>query len=445
MMFRRFALLWLACLTAAGCHARNGNRELLERELRLQEDRIYDLEDELAAANRRLEACQRELQDRGGAGAATEGFGQPPQVTVPSLDAAPPTTFEPGTPEEDAPRFEAPPYEEAPYYDEPAFEANPQQLDAPRYEPGPHQEDSAPYDEEASPADEQTYVDPAQDVDYDEFGFASLPVVGSYEDEEFEETDFRISEITLNRLLTQSYDDDDEAGSDGILVVVEPRNAAGRIINVPAQISVVVADPTLAGPSSRIARWDFDAEDAADRFRQTTLGRGMHFRLPWKDEIPSGRDVMVHVRCITTDGVELRAERELKIPSPGESSRGWMASTRPLNPPRETDERSVPSAGFGAFDNGSPAAAVEPAALPSPEERDTEATDEPVRKPRRIPTRPIEPANLPSVSQPPRQRERIAAQPPASELIPEAEATEPREASQPAPIKRRRVEWSPYR
>ncbi len=48
----------LACLVIAGCQS-GGNTELMERELRLQEDRIYYLEDELARCCKAMQECQQ--------------------------------------------------------------------------------------------------------------------------------------------------------------------------------------------------------------------------------------------------------------------------------------------------------------------------------------------------------------------------------------------------
>ena len=47
-------------LFATGCRSNRGNRELLTRELRLLEDEIYGLEDELDESLTRLDSARRE-------------------------------------------------------------------------------------------------------------------------------------------------------------------------------------------------------------------------------------------------------------------------------------------------------------------------------------------------------------------------------------------------
>src|SRR5262245_48736656 len=94
MEFRRPLLCCCVLLSAllAGCRQNHAARELLERELRLQEDRIYALESELDDAHRALAAmqCRMPSVDRGS--------------TTPGAPNEPPRTFAPST----APSVEIP-------------------------------------------------------------------------------------------------------------------------------------------------------------------------------------------------------------------------------------------------------------------------------------------------------------------------------------------------
>jgi len=70
-MKRTFAILVLACVSLTGCRS-GGRKELLTRDLRLQEDRIYELEDMLDQMECQLESCRRENEtlkkEQGGGG-----------------------------------------------------------------------------------------------------------------------------------------------------------------------------------------------------------------------------------------------------------------------------------------------------------------------------------------------------------------------------------------
>lgn len=306
----RVALLLAASLAAAGCQSgRELRNEMLERELRMQEDCIFELENELEANERRLEAVRRENEalrrekglpggSGGGAPNGEEYYGPPtvtapPAVSAPAVESNIPFVPLPST----GPLDEAPPYQGPPTVD--------------------------PIDPSAPPM-----TDGALLHEGEQSPLKRLQFLAQRQAEEPIETDFHITGITLNRMLTGGYDLDDCFGDEGVMVVVEPRNAAGRVVNAPAQISVVLLDPALPPPAARVARWDFTADEAANHFRRTRLAKGMHFQLPWPDQLPKQQDLHLYVRAITTDGAEYRADRAVTIDIPGRPSHRWTTSTR---------------------------------------------------------------------------------------------------------------------
>lgn len=308
----RITILSAACLLACGCQTGQQLRtELLERELRMQEDCIFELEYELETYEKRLEACRRENEalrrekgqpSGGGSSSSNDDYYGPPTVIAPPAVSAPAVESDiPFVPLPDTgPLDEAPPYQGPPAVD-PIDPAAPPMTDA-AYFPN-------------SPVGEQTPL-------------KRLQFLMQSQVEEPVETDFHITGITLNRMLTGGYDLDNRFGDEGVMVVVEPRNAAGRVINVPAQVSVVLLDPALPPPSARVARWDFTADEAANHFRTTRMVKGMQFQLPWPDTLPTQQDLHLHVRVIMTDGNEFRADRPVTIDIPGRPSHRWTTSAR---------------------------------------------------------------------------------------------------------------------
>ena len=84
------AIVAICCAVAPGCKS-NGNSELLERELRCQEDRIYKLEDELdemcyalESSRRENESLKKELSggDKGAGGRFAPSSGGPPKTST---------------------------------------------------------------------------------------------------------------------------------------------------------------------------------------------------------------------------------------------------------------------------------------------------------------------------------------------------------------------------
>ncbi len=122
------------------------------------------------------------------------------------------------------------------------------------------------------------------------------------------------------------------------MVVVEPRDFGGNIVNVPGDISVALLDPALAGDEARLARWDFVAAETQGMIR-TGSQPGIHLRLPWNSAPPHDR-LKVFVRYTTRDGRKLQAERLISValggPPPERDvmldSRAAETASRPQRP-----------------------------------------------------------------------------------------------------------------
>ena len=119
-----------------------------------------------------------------------------------------------------------------------------------------------------------------------------------------------VMQITLHPLLTGGIGSGG-AGDEGLLVVVEPRDMAGRILAAPGKTSVAPIDPALQGEQARLARWDFSAAET-ERLLHTGAEPGIHLRLPWRST-PAHDRLMVFVRYTTRDGKVLEAKRLIGV------------------------------------------------------------------------------------------------------------------------------------
>jgi len=129
-----------------------------------------------------------------------------------------------------------------------------------------------------------------------------------------------VTSIALNRMLTGGVNDGDRAGDRGLLVVIEPRDTGGRVIDAPAEISVVAIDPVLEGDAARVARWDFSADETAKLFRRTSAGPAIHIETVWPDGPPVHNKLQVFVRYTTVDGRRLEATQPIEVALAGEKS-----------------------------------------------------------------------------------------------------------------------------
>ena len=120
-----------------------------------------------------------------------------------------------------------------------------------------------------------------------------------------------VAQITLHPALTGGIGSGGRPGDEGLLVVVEPRDFGGNIVNAPGDISVALLDPALTGEQARLARWDFAAAETQGMIR-TGSQPGIHLRLPWTST-PAHDRLKVFVRYTTRDGRKLQAERLIGV------------------------------------------------------------------------------------------------------------------------------------
>lgn len=345
----RYLVILAICALSVGCRATKQDTELLERELRLQEDRIYELEYCLDAYEKRLLACRsensalrRELRERGGSG---DDFLPPRAPSAPEVELGPggflPERGEPGFPAELDPGQ----YEEAPPFNPPIIsppgEETYEEVPGARSTRGGSQRVSQIPVAAAGGAALAGHAAPrpgaarANASVGERLGRAEalLDRVAAAHDPAERVADpvhdLEVVDVTLNKMLTGGMDRDKRGGDEGILVVIEPRNHKNQIVQAFGQISVVVLDPALSGEDARIARWDITPQELEHRFRGRQFGRGFQLELPWPGDPPQHSDLHLFVRFVGDDGRKLIVDRELKINPPGgEKDGGWVPATR---------------------------------------------------------------------------------------------------------------------
>jgi hypothetical protein len=270
MKTRRILLLVVCGLCLAGCKSGKQNQELLERELRYQEERIYELEDALDQCESELEYSRRDSQSpgdkRAGGGGGRTGSSNLPIIDLPS-DSGP---------------------------SRPSRRNEPEPV-MPTVEPG----------EEFTP-----------------------PAAGSGASAQPEPRDRHIARIVLNKQMTGGASQL-SGGEDGIVVVFEPRNARGEMVAEPGSVSIALVDPERSGPQARLARWDFAANDAFAQFhRSGKSGRGYEFELPWPEAAPPNKKLQLFVRYVAPDGRKLMSEMTINVdPTGTRQAQRWRTAS----------------------------------------------------------------------------------------------------------------------
>lgn len=359
MDFRRRAILLLLCLTATfGCRQNAAQRELLERELRLQEDRIYELEAKLEDSQRTLERLQGRLPDgefcpptssapsqllpdgtlftprsvivpAPGSPSEAPSTGAPTlnPADIPQQDTAPPKVELPmGMRTEVAPPFAGMPVLSPPDPDKPEglpsgasgkvsggglsemlAELLPKEATGlPKAEPIIKEMSSPKF---RAPSEMPRVEMPGQDSSRREAS-AEPVTVGP----EQLPSDLHVTSIGLHR-SSGGWNSDGAAGDEGVFILLEPRNARGQVVPTIGDVSLVLIDPAIVGEGGRYTRWDFTAQDAAATYRPAVAGgsAGLHFELLWPDAPPTHSRLKLFVRFTTEDGRRFQAEKDLKV------------------------------------------------------------------------------------------------------------------------------------
>jgi hypothetical protein len=286
----RAAALACALVATSGCVSKQDQQRSLDelhKELRWQEDQIYQLQDAIEEYQQALANCRA---------------GQRP-----AADSQRETSRAPARPRVEDDRPSSVP-------------------DLPDVELGePDDADSAPPVDNSAPDDPPSLDD---------------------EPRPLKMSSAHVEQIRLHTVLTGGIDRDGLPGDEGIQVVVEPMDAKGHVVPVTGAVAIALMDHTLPTGDQRLAFWTFDAARAAKKVRRGGLSDGLLFDLMWGGQrYPTHRELDVYVRYTTTDGRQLDARGKVKVRLP-EDVAAWK-KPEPLPPATARQPSTIrPVAGF---------------------------------------------------------------------------------------------------
>ena len=275
----------LLCGALAGCRT-DPSVALLEAELRWMEDQIYALENQYQIKCQELESCRL----------AQQATASAPSPAEPAAEREPSSR----RPRED--------------------DTDLRPLQAPQVEGVPDLRSSGD-------ADPPSLLEPPS------------PAGGSVRPSSFHMlADTNVTHILLNRQLTGGYDRDGIPGDDGVMVVIEPRNASGQFVPLPGEAMIELRDPEQLTPDKQlIARWKLTPRQSDAKMRKSLLGRGVHLELAWPSKPPPAGEYEIDV-TYSAAGQKLTASREVRIDPPRDPSLRWTpvsdatVENQPLDP-----------------------------------------------------------------------------------------------------------------
>ncbi len=355
-----FVIAVFPCLLP-GCRTAQDNQiELLERELRTQEDYIYELEDYVVQYSERLRNIRcaqtveidsepylqksivnksHRVEDSNAADSArsdSENRGELsdelPEPAAPQIEPDPIDGF-------DLDDFEPPPLqieeqqgrttrgttdglalmeEDLPE----VLQASEERLQHEIPHPADFAEQSAEADQDSESEDPEpiqlaTVEDLFEDQDVEEI---SHEEVATHEEEIADEieVDGSIQESSQNSLVAEQFElpvrvalaqlfrNDEPGQPQSLLAVVEGYDRTDEAVPFTGEVSLMVLAPGKNKPR-RVKRWDFTPEDVAAAWQSSHLGDGLHLELPLEETALPTSLLQLWVRVVDEQGEKLLA------------------------------------------------------------------------------------------------------------------------------------------
>ena len=319
-----------AAILQAGCKS-DINQQLLERELRMQEDQIYLLQDELQQKCARLDRTAGENNSlKKQLGIVDADGSLPSRIHVPPGVASPARPFASPPSGVSAPVFVPPaiglPAIEVPGLPEPTGVPSigsdaPSRSGEPKV-PSPGSSDGLRFGPPAR-FDAPTLDGVPPLPDEPAARGATGPVGRRLSHEESLAGEGRITHLVLNPERCECFDGNGDGVSEGLAVVFEPRDTDERLVTSSGDVSINVYAPTSqpdvtvaeGNPAPHasdegvcIATWNIPSAEAAKHFRRTSRARGLHFVLPWPGQPPEASHLRVLVQFTTFDGTVFQTD-----------------------------------------------------------------------------------------------------------------------------------------
>lgn len=303
----RISVAWIGVvlLVTTGCRtARDNQFDVLERELRTQEDYIYELEDYVVEYSEKLRQCR---------------CSQPTVVDSKSSDSKSVVNHKRSS--SDQRRSEPLQFDEEPLYEPgdelPEREEEPTDMNPDETTPEEFEIPELEIDEPLSQIQDATggqtlYIpEPVAEAEPELQRGMNVEKIMAAEhridlwDTPSEDTPSAPAERVVIAHLFRS-----EAGKappSTLLAVVEALNRDNEPIEFPGEVSLMV----MAGDSEkpqRLKRWDFEPEDAAVAWQSSHLGDGLHLELPLGETKLPDVPLELWVRIVGEDGHKLLAQ-----------------------------------------------------------------------------------------------------------------------------------------
>ena len=306
--------------TVIGCRSASST-DLVEREMRNQEDQIYALQDYvseyqqlLCEYRRENEALKRQMvtgQFRDDLPSPRRSDTRPPRRTSPTPPSQPPTPDEEVTPPTDVPPLEFNESDIPPVDTTSADDAADTTLEVAEYD-----------------SSDETPVETGVDNSGVVFAAFEQPEVA-------EKAEWAVEQVHVRGEVWPG----DGAVGPRVLVNVHPLTASGYAAEVDGELSLMILDTDAEGREISLARWDFTPDEWRPMLAVAGDGAVLELPLQLPTEVPADRPLELWVRLVTGEGEKVLAHTPLELDRPGQFASPIATPTTTV----ERDDESVPA------------------------------------------------------------------------------------------------------
>lgn len=126
-----------------------------------------------------------------------------------------------------------------------------------------------------------------------------------------------ITEVLINKSVSQGKNTDGRPGDDGVEILLQPKAADGSVVDEAGNLTVSIIDPAADQGERQIGKWTFLKEEALLFFAEDEFdNRGILLELKWDKKIPTNKRLTVYVRFETSDDRIMETTSDIIIDPP---------------------------------------------------------------------------------------------------------------------------------
>ena len=140
--------------------------------------------------------------------------------------------------------------------------------------------------------------------------------------------DTRIVDLKFHPSLCRSVNTDQQGDDDGLYLVLQPYNAAGEFVALPADLMVLALDLSRPEKQATIGRWTMSAADVKSKINPIGSSQGIHLSLSFSGPAPQCDKVLVFAYYTLPDGRRLVKEHEVMLNNIHRQNAVWVPRSK---------------------------------------------------------------------------------------------------------------------